>query len=210
MLEDPLLQRRIGERLARLRRWPAGPGGGELRPSARRRSTALTSSGWRRCGGRYRGGWCRAGQPRDAGLLDLIASGATHGFLPLCRRRRRCTPRLRWGGTPRPSAPGGFAGCGCFPGVERCWQVRAALHLSRAHGLAGPSPATPLWCAPRPSLLRGGRLRPGPRGLQQVWVRWATPRTRSTATSTATRGGTCRCRRWHRWWGRGVRAARPG
>src|SRR5215467_4778175 len=59
MLEDPLLRERIGHRLERL--------------------AALWSD-------RYRGALVPAfANLRDRGLLELITSGATHGFLPLLR-----------------------------------------------------------------------------------------------------------------------------
>ena len=156
-------------------RWPSGSGqhGEGCGPSGRwRRSTAThlqrLEALW---SGRYRRRLVPAlASLRDAGLLELIASGATHGFLP------RSVPspeavhaqvavgvaeHTRALGAP----PSGFwLPDAALPGVERVLAgERPALHLPRCPRLVDAlSPARCARCsAPAFTALRGGCLRAG-------------------------------------------------
>ena len=183
MLEDPLLQRRIGERLERLlllaerevRRTAKDAAFGPAATFHRDHLRRLESL-W---SGRYRRRLVPAlVRLRDAGALELIASGATHGFLPLLRPSPEAVQaqvavgvleHTRVLGAP----PSGFwlPECGYFPGVER---VLAAHQLRftflDAHGLADADPR-PLLSVHGPAFTAAGVAVYGrdPQASQQVW-----------------------------------------
>jgi 1,4-alpha-glucan branching enzyme len=183
MLEDPLLQRRIGERLAALqaladrevRRTAKDAAFGPAAAFHRDRLQWLEGL-W---SGRYRRRLVPAlTRLRDAGLVELIASGATHGFLPLLRPSPEAVhaqvavgvaEHTRALGAP----PSGFwlPECGYFPGVER---VLASEQLRftflDAHGLADAAPR-PLRSVHAPAFTASGVAvyARDPEASEQVW-----------------------------------------
>ena len=183
MLEDPLLQRRIGERLARLRALAER----EVRrtakdaafgPAARfhRDHLRQLEAQW---SDRYRGKLLPALiRLRDAGAVELIASGATHGFLPLLRPSPEAVAAQVAVGVSEHARvlgarPSGFwlPECGYFPGVER---VLAASGLRftflDAHGLTDADPR-PLRSVHAPAFTTAGVAVYGrdPEASERVW-----------------------------------------
>ena len=181
MLEDPLLRARIGRRIERQRlladaRGAPDPGDAALNAVARFYQDG--SSGWRPCGATGTAASSSRPSPRSvtAGWWSCVASGATHGFLPLLRPApRRCARRWRWA---PPSTPGRFgrqaraaSGCPSAATTRASTRVLAEEGLRYtfldAHGLADAEPRPLLSaCTRRPSPSRGGGLRARPRRLR--------------------------------------------
>jgi 1,4-alpha-glucan branching enzyme len=168
MLEDPLLQRRIGDRLARLRALSErevqrtakdaafGPVARFHRDHLRRLETQWSGS--------YRGRLLPAlVRLRDAGAVELIASGATHGFLPLLRPSPEAVAAQVAVGVSEHTRvlgarPSGFwlPECGYFPGVERVLGASGLrFTFLDAHGLGDADPR-PLCSVHAPAFTAAG------------------------------------------------------
>jgi 1,4-alpha-glucan branching enzyme len=183
MLEDPLLRARIGRRLERqgeladreVRRTLKDAQQG---PAARfyRENIARLRMLW---SDRYRTELVPAfARLRDAGSLDIIASGATHGFLPLLRPSAEAVnAQIAVGASEHLRAlgrrPDGFwlPECGYFPGVERVL-AREELRFTflDAHGLADADPR-PLLGIHAPAFTESGVAvyARDPEASEQVW-----------------------------------------
>ena len=183
MLEDPLLRGRIERRLGRqqelaereVRRTAHDPALQTVAQFYRdrlRRLAALWTD-------HHRGELIPAfARLRDAGLLELVGSGATHGFLPLLRPapesvRAQVAVGVAEHARALGRRPDGFwlPECGFYPGLER---VLAAEGLRftflDAHGLADAEPR-PLLGVHGPAFTEAGVAvyARDPQASEQVW-----------------------------------------
>jgi 1,4-alpha-glucan branching enzyme len=183
MLEDPLLRERIGQRIDRqralaareARRTAASP---ELNAVARFYQARLgrLAALWN---DRYRGALVPAfAALRDRGLLELIGSGATHGFLPLLRPSAQAVRGQVGVGVSEHrralgKAPSGFwlPECGYYPGLERVLADEGVrFTFLDAHGLADADPR-PLLSVHAPAFTESGVAvyARDPDASEQVW-----------------------------------------
>jgi len=183
MLEDPLLRERIDRRIERqralaereVRRTARHP---ELASIARFYQARLDrlASLWT---DRYRGQLVPAfAALRDRGLVELIASGATHGFLPLLRPSPQAVrAQVAVGVAEHARAlgrrPTGFwlPECGYYPGVERVLADEGLrFTFLDAHGLADAEPR-PLLSVHAPAFTPAGVAvyARDPDASEQVW-----------------------------------------
>ena len=183
MLEDPLLRSRIGRRIDRQRalaarevRRTAGDAG--LNAAARFYAQRIDrlAAHWNE---RYRGALVPAfAALRDRGLLELVASGATHGFLPLLRPSPEAVRgQVAVGAAEHARAfggrPSGFwlPECGYFPGLERVLADEGLRYtFLDAHGLADAEPR-PLLAVHAPAFTEAGVAvyARDPDASEQVW-----------------------------------------
>jgi 1,4-alpha-glucan branching enzyme len=183
MLEDPLLRARIDRRLARRQALAER----EVRRTARdpelHRVALFYREGLERLGAlwgkRHRGALVPAfARLRDAGLLELIGSGATHGFLPLLRPSPEAVrAQVAVGAAEHARAlgrrPEGFwlPECGYYPGVERVLADEGLrFTFLDAHGLLDAEPR-PLLGVHGPAFTESGVAvyARDPRASEQVW-----------------------------------------
>jgi 1,4-alpha-glucan branching enzyme len=183
MLEDPLLRSRIGRRIERqraladreVRRTAGQPGLQRLARFYQARLDRLASL-WT---DRYRGELVPAfAALRDRGLVELIASGATHGFLPLLRPSPQAVrAQVAVGVAEHARAlgrrPTGFwlPECGYYPGLERVLADEGLrFTFLDAHGLADGEPR-PLLSVHAPAFTPAGVAVYGrdPEASEQVW-----------------------------------------
>ncbi len=182
MLEDPLLQARLGRGLQAQRELAER----EVRRTSRDVQAAVVArfyrehlgrmhALWERERGRLTGAFVRL---RDAGLLELIASGATHGFLPLLRPSAETVrAQVAVGAAEHARAFGqparGFwlPECGYFPGVERLLAGEGLrFTFLDTHGLADGEPR-PLHGVHAPAFTETGVAvyARDPEASEQVW-----------------------------------------
>jgi 1,4-alpha-glucan branching enzyme len=183
MLEDPLLRARIGRRIERqqalaereVRRTRSEAA---LHAVARFYQQRLQWLGrlWTE---RYQGELVPAFRAlRDRGLVELIASGATHGFLPLLRPAPQSVrAQVSVGAAEHARAfgrrPGGFwlPECGYYPGLERVLaDEELRFTFLDAHGLADAEPR-PLLSVHAPAYTASGVAvyARDPDASEQVW-----------------------------------------
>ena len=183
MLEDPLLCARIGRRIERQQalaerevRRTAGDGG--LQVVARFYQARLERLG-RLWTDRYRGALVPAfAALRDRGLVELVASGATHGFLPLLRPSPQAVrAQVAVGAAEHARAfgqrPTGFwlPECGYYPGLERVLADEGLrFTFLDAHGLADAEPR-PLLSVHAPAYTASGVAvyARDPEASERVW-----------------------------------------
>src|SRR5678815_1321037 len=183
MLEDPLLRARIGRRIERqqvlaereVRRTRGAPSLPAVAGVYQERLARLAGL-WR---DRYRGELVPAfAALRDRGLLELLASGATHGFLPLLRPSPQAVrAQVAVGASEharalgRPASGFWLPECGYYPGLD---QVLADEELRftflDAHGLADAEPR-PLLSVHAPAFTPAGVAvyARDPEASEQVW-----------------------------------------
>ena len=183
MLEDPLLCARIGRRIERQQalaerevRRTAGDAG--LQAVARFYQARLERLG-RLWTDRYRGALVPAfAALRDRGLVELVASGATHGFLPLLRPSPQAVrAQVSVGAAEHLRALGRRAAgfwlpeCGYYPGLERVLADEGLrFTFLDAHGLADAEPR-PLLSVHAPAFTEAGVAvyARDPEASEQVW-----------------------------------------
>jgi 1,4-alpha-glucan branching enzyme len=182
MLEDPLLQARVGRRLQAQRELAER----EVRRTSKDIQAAVVARFYREHLGRMQALWERErgaltgafARLRDAGVLELITSGATHGFLPLLRPSAEAVhAQVAVGAAEharvfgQPAAGFWLPECGYFPGLE---QVLAAEGLRftflDAHGLSDGEPR-PLHGVHAPAFTEAGVAvyARDPEASEQVW-----------------------------------------
>ena len=183
MLEDPLLVSRVGRRLERQRALAER----EVRRTAHDAELHRVASFYQArlerlaelWSVRHRGALVPAfAALADRGLVELIASGATHGFLPLLRTSARAVRAQVAVGVAEHvrqlgRRPAGFwlPECGYYPGLE---QVLAAEGLRftflDAHGLTDAEPR-PLLSVHAPAFTESGVAvyARDPEASEQVW-----------------------------------------
>jgi 1,4-alpha-glucan branching enzyme len=183
MLEDPLLRARVERRIERqqalaereLRRTRSDP---SLHAVARfyQERLARLSRLWR---DRYRGELVPAfAALRDRGLIELVASGATHGFLPLLRSSPEAVrAQVTVGASEHARALGRRASgfwlpeCGYYPGLDRVLaDEELRFTFLDAHGLADAEPR-PLLSVHAPAFTPAGVAvyARDPEASEQVW-----------------------------------------
>jgi 1,4-alpha-glucan branching enzyme len=182
MLADPLLQARVGRSLQAQGELAER----EVRRTARDPRAAPVARFYQEHLRQLRGLWEREKgalipafvRLRQAGLLELITSGATHGFLPLLRPSAEAVhaqvavgaaEHLRLLGQPAP----GFwlPECGYFPGLERVLASEGLrFTFLDAHGLAEADPR-PLHGVHAPAFTESGvaMYARDPEASEQVW-----------------------------------------
>jgi 1,4-alpha-glucan branching enzyme len=183
MLEDPLLRARIGRRLDRQRMLAAR----EVRRTAADGGANAVSRFYAERLDRLAGLWSDRYQGalvpafaalRDRGQVELIASGATHGFLPLLRPAPEAVRgQVAVGASEHARAfvqrPAGFwlPECGYYPGVERVLADEGLrFTFLDAHGLADAEPR-PLLSVHAPAFTAAGVAvyARDPEASEQVW-----------------------------------------
>ena len=153
MLQDPLLRARIGRRIERQqglaeREVRRTRGDDAVNAVARfyRDGLERLAALW---GERYRGELLPAfAALRDRGLLELLASGATHGFLPLLRPSPQAVrAQVAVGADEHARALGRrptglwLPECGYYPGLDRVLaEEELRFTFLDAHGLADAEP----------------------------------------------------------------------
>ena len=183
MLEDPLLRARIGRRIERqqalaereVRRTRVDP---SLHAVARfyQERLARLARLWT---DRYRGELVPAfAALRDHGLIELLASGATHGFLPLLRSSPQAVrAQVAVGASEHARAFGQRASgfwlpeCGYYPGLDRVLaDEELRFTFLDAHGLADAEPR-PLLSVHAPAFTPAGVAvyARDPEASEQVW-----------------------------------------
>ena len=183
MLEDPLLRGRIGRRIERqqalaereVRRTRDTP---SLHAVARfyQERLARLARLWT---DRYRGELVPAfAALRDHGLIELLASGATHGFLPLLRSSPQAVrAQVAVGASEHARALGRRASgfwlpeCGYYPGLDRVLaDEELRFTFLDAHGLADAEPR-PLLSVHAPAFTPAGVAvyARDPEASEQVW-----------------------------------------
>ena len=183
MLEDPLLRSRIGRRIERQQALAAREvrrtrSDAALNVVARVYQERLERLGalWR---DRYRGELVPAfAALRDRGLLELLASGATHGFLPLLGPSPQSVrAQVSVGASEHARAlgrrPSGFwlPECGYYPGLVRVLaEEELRFTFLDAHGLADAEPR-PLLSVHAPAFTPSGVAvyARDPEASEQVW-----------------------------------------
>jgi 1,4-alpha-glucan branching enzyme len=155
-LTDPLLQARFLGYVARLQRLCQGEaarhgrgGKGRLARWYLHCVDALRSTYLDELGGDLVGAWARL---RDAGLLELMTTAATHGYLPLLRSRDSAVrAQVRVGRdafsrmTGRSPAGLWLPECGYYPGLERqIAESGYAYTILETHGIQRAAPR-PRW-----------------------------------------------------------------
>jgi 1,4-alpha-glucan branching enzyme len=183
MLEDPLLRARIGQRIDRQRLLAAREerrtaGHAALNAVARfyaGRVDRLAALWNDRYGGELVPAFAAL---RDRGLVELVASGATHGFLPLLRPAPEAVRgQVVVGVSEHARAfgrrPAGFwlPECGYYPGLERVLAEEGLRYtFLDAHGLADAEPR-PLLSVHAPAFTESGVAvyARDPDASEQVW-----------------------------------------
>jgi 1,4-alpha-glucan branching enzyme len=183
MLEDPLLRARIGRRIERqgifaereVRRTRSDPSLHSVARFYQERLGRLARL-WR---DRYRGELVPAfAALRDRGLVELVASGATHGFLPLLRSSPEAVrAQVTVGASEHARALGRRASgfwlpeCGYFPGLDRVLaDEELRFTFLDAHGLSDAEPR-PLLSVHAPAFTPAGVAvyARDPDASEQVW-----------------------------------------
>ncbi len=183
MLEDPLLRARIERRIERqeifaereVRRTRSDPGLHRVARFYQERLARLARH-WR---DRYRGELVPAfAALRDRGLIELVASGATHGFLPLLRSSPQAVrAQVTVGASEHARALGRRASgfwlpeCGYYPGLDRVLaDEELRFTFLDAHGLSDAEPR-PLLSVHAPAFTPAGVAvyARDPDASEQVW-----------------------------------------
>jgi 1,4-alpha-glucan branching enzyme len=183
MLGDPLLRARIGRRIERqgifaereVRRTRSDPSLHSVARFYQERLGRLARL-WR---DRYRGELVPAfAALRDRGLVELVASGATHGFLPLLRSSPEAVrAQVTVGASEHARALGRRASgfwlpeCGYFPGLDRVLaDEELRFTFLDAHGLSDAEPR-PLLSVHAPAFTPAGVAvyARDPDASEQVW-----------------------------------------
>jgi predicted glycosyl hydrolase (DUF1957 family) len=183
MLEDPLLRSRIGRRIDRQRVLAEREVRRTQADSAQHAVARFYQSRLERLGRqwseRYRGELVPAfAALRDRGLVELVASGATHGFLPLLRPSPQAVrAQVAVGAAEharafgRPASGFWLPECGYTPGLERVLaDEELRFTFLDAHGLADAEPR-PLLSVHGPAFTASGVAvyARDPEASEQVW-----------------------------------------